>query len=516
MGDDAITELTDAVRTVCDLVRTTLGPFGASKLVVNTDGTVTTTTSGTTVLDRLDVPDPAVTVLRSAAEDFRSEHGDGSATFVALTGALLEEAVGLVGTGLHPTAVATGYLRSLDVALAELDGRARPLSAVGTEAVARSALTGTRDPAARHRVGQYLARLEEALDADDFGADRIGVVARLGARAETECVHGVVLNKKPVTEGMPRRAEAAGIALLSSTVDVPKIGGLSGRSDPTVSFASSSFEDRAALGEAERDGFDRRLSAAVDAGCRFVATSRAINERVERALANHGVIAIERVDDSDLARLARATGARVVPGLEQITPETLGRADVSIERKVGRDMTVVESSTGDVYTLFVRAPDPRSVDAFERSVREAVSAVALARREGTVVPGGGAVEVALARSVREQARSVPGREQLAMEGFADALLTLPRTHAENAGLDGWTGLVRLLVAHDEGRDATGVDALTGEVGDVLGDDPVVEPTALKRDVLTAATELACRLIRIDARLTASDLGEAPAGQPHAE
>lgn len=506
MRNDATAELSDSVRVVSDTVRTTLGPFGATKLLVGTDGTVTTTTSGATVLDQLDISDPAVTVLRTAVKDFGDRHGDGTTRLVTLTGTLLQEAVDLVDDGVHPTTVAKGYREALAVARAELDRRARPLSVVGPAAVARSALTATRDPGSRQTVGEYLERLVDVLGTD-FDADRVNVIARIGARAETELVRGVVLNKAAVTEGMPRRADGAGVALLSSTVDVPKLGGLSERSSPTVSLATASFEDRVALGEAEQEGFEAQLTAAVDAGCRFVATSRAVNERVERTLANYGVLAIERVDDDDLIRLATATGARVVPDLGQITAETLGRADVAIRRKAGRDMLVVESDVDESFTLFCRAPDPRSVTSFERSVEEALAAVERANQEGTIVPGGGAVEVALARAVRERARSVSDREQLAMAAFADALLSVPRTHAENAGLDGWTGLIRLLVAHDEGRDATGVDALAGDVGDVLGESPIADPTALVRDVLTSSTELASRLVRIDDRLPAATTDE---------
>lgn len=516
MSDDATAEFTAAVRAVGDITRTTLGPFGATKLVVGRDGTVTATASGSAVLDRLDVNDPAVAVLRTGAEDFRARHGDGTATLVALTGALLTEAASLVDEGLHPTTVATGYEEALAAATDELDRRARPLSAVSTATVARSALTGARDPATRRIVGERLERLAETLGGDGpFEGDQVKVVARLGARAETELVRGVVLEKGPVVDGMARRAEDAGIALLSSTVDVPRLGGADGQSAVKATLGTASFEDRAAFGDAEREGFERRLTAAVDAGCRFIATSRAVNERVERTLANHGVIALQRVDDADLARLARATGARVVPGLDQVTADTLGRADVAVRRKAGRDLTFVESER-DVYTLFCRAPDPRSVGAFERSVEAALSAVEYAEREGTVVPGGGAIEVSMARAVRERARSVAGREQLAMNGFADALLTLPRAHAENAGFDGWTGLIRLLVAHDEGRDATGVDALAGEVMDVMVEDGVVDPTALKREVLASATEFARQLVRIDGRVLASDLGESATGPPEPE
>jgi len=499
-------------RTVCDIVRTTLGPFGANKLLVDDDGTVTTTTAGTAVLEALDVDNPAVTLLRRAAADFEDGHSDGTSTVVALVGGLLEQADRLSELGLHPTAVERGYRDALDAALDRLDGRARPVSEVGTDAVARSALTGTRDPNARERVGEQLAEVAAAI-ADDAGSGRsfnpdgVAVRARVGGQARTELIRGVLLEREPVSEGMGRTAEDAGVALLSSTVDVPTFGTETDRRTASVSLDAASFDERAAVSDREREAFRERLRAAVDLGCRLVVTERAVNERVETVLANHGVLALQRVDGADVARLARATGARVVPDLGAVTADALGRADVGVVRKAGRDLTVVESDAGEpTYSLLCRAPDPRSVDAFRRSVEGALAAVADAERTGTVVPGGGAIETSAARAVRDHARSVGSREQLAVEAFADALLTVPRALATNAGMDGWEALVRLHVAHGEHRDATGIDALAGATADVLGDEPIVDPIGLKRDVWTAATELAVKLARIDAELPATDLG----------
>jgi len=505
-------DLAAEARTVCDIVRTTLGPFGATKLLVEGDGTVTTTTAGTAVLDALDVDSPAVTLLRRAAADFEAGHRDGTSTAVALVGALLEEADHLRELGVHPTVVERGYHEALDAALGRLDDRARPLSLVGTDAVARTALTGTRDPNARERVGEQLAAVADAI-ADDAGSDRsfdpdaVAVLARVGGRARTELLRGVLLEREPVADGMARTAEDAGVAVLSSTVDVPTFGTETDRRRAGVSLDAASFDERAALRDREREAFREQLREAVELGCRFVATERAVNERVETTLANHGVLALQRVDEGDIVRLARATGASVVPGLGALTADALGRADVGVVRKAGRDLTVVESDAGEpTYSLLCRAPDPRSVDAFRRSVEGALAAVADAERTGRVVPGGGAIETNAARAVRDRARSVGSREQLAVEAFADALLTVPRALATNAGMDGWDAIVRLHAAHGDHRDAVGVDALAGATADVLDGEPIVDPVGLKRESWTAATELAVKLARIDAELPATDLG----------
>jgi chaperonin GroEL (HSP60 family) len=508
MADDARTGLVADVSAVCGIVRSTLGPFGATKLVVDEHGNVTVTDSGTIVLENLEVDNPAVKTFRRAATLFERRYGDGATTLVTLLGGLLEEADRLVEMGLHPTDIERGYREGLSAALDSLDHRARPLEAVGPAAVAESALTGTRNPQVRAQLGSYLAEVIEAITAEtgEFDPDMVKVIARLGgAQGETELVHGVVLDRDPVAEGMPRTLRDVGIAVVSETVDVPSPGGPTQDRALTFRFSPESFEDRAAIGEREREGFKRQLESAIDAGMRVVLTERGINERVERVLANHGVLAIHQVDEADVTRLARAIGATVVPGIGQVTEGTLGHGTARVVRRAGRDMTVVEAE-GDapVYTLFCRAPDERAVEAFERSVEHALAAVTDARRTGTAVPGGGAVEMSAAHALREHARSVSGREQLAVEAFGEALTSIPRTLAHNAGLDGGLSLVRLRVANHEGREATGVDCLDGDLVDVVAAG-IVDPPGLKRDVWTSATELACQLIRIDAEVAADDL-----------
>lgn len=521
MPNDARADVTASANTVCDVVRTTLGPFGANKLVVEENGTVTTTSSGSIVIDRLNVSDPAVTLLRNAADGFRTAHGDGASGFVALVGALLDEAARLTDLGLHPTAIERGYRNAHDSAVSHLNEHSRPLSPFGPDAVARTALTGIRDPYTRRTVSKYLARVVETITTESpenvFDPKSVGVVARLGgATSQTDLIRGVVLDTKPVTEGMTRSLTDAGVSLLSAAVDVPKLGSTTDQTQRNVSFTAESFADHAAIGDRERTAFLESLTAAVDAGCGCIATNSAVNDRVKTVLANHGVLALQRVDDEDMTRLARATGARVVPGLDQVTPATLGTADVAVRRLSGRDMTVFESTANEpVYTLFCRAPDPRSVETFRRSVESALASVGLAARTGRVVPGGGAIEMSAARAVQRYARSAGGREQLAVSAFGDALTAVPRALATTAGMDGASALVRLRTAHAEGRDTFGIDALSGTTTNVLEDDSIVEPATLKRESWSAATDMAVKLARIDDRLFVSDLGDKADGEPAA-
>ncbi len=520
-GDDR-KEPSRTLLTLCDLVGTALGPLGAAKLVLTEHGEVSTVGSAEELFDRLAVEDPAVTLLAAAAEGFADRHGDGTTTAVALTGALLDEADRLLEMDVHPTVVERGYRTARDVAVESIDRRARPVSTVGLPAVARTSLGGVRDPLTRETLGERVAQAVEAVDlnAPGAGRDRVAVTARIGPPSETEFVRGLVLEYDPVVDSMPASVSEAGVAVLSSTVDTPTLAGETARSERSVSLAVESFDQRRSVREREREAFREQLSAAVDAGCRFVATGMAVSDRVKRALANSGVVAVQRVGEADLRRLALATGAVVCPSLDHVTAETLGRADVTGRRLAGRHVFVVENGAGEpAYTLLCRAPDPRSVDSFRRSVESALASTVRAARDGTVAPGGGAAELAASRAVHDHARSVAGREQLAVEAFGDALRVVPRRLASSAGLSEWTTMAGLVAAHADGRDERGVDALAGEPADVLnGDDPVADPTGLKRDVVSAATDLAVRLVRIDDRLPATDLGpddESPDGQPEA-
>lgn len=500
-------ELVAGVRTVSDVVQTTLGPFGANKLLIQQDGTVTATASSTELLERFDVTDPAVTLLETAAAGFGDRYGDGTGTVVTLAGALLREADKLADQGLHPTAIERGYSAGLDSALAAVDRTARPLSSFGAAAVAETALTGTRDLRVRQAVSEQVARAVEKAGVD--AGQNIRVVSRPGGTAaETELVSGVVLERGPVLESMPRSAERDGIAVLSSAVDVPHVGSQLGRVSRRVILDADSFEDREAVAGNEDEAFTEQLRAAVDAGCGVVVTESAINERVRSRLASEGIIGIHRVDTDELRQIARVTDATVVPTLDQVSEETLGTGSVTVQRKAGRDVAVVKSDAGEVaHTLFCRAPDSRTVGAFEHSVEAAIAATAAAIRDGQVVPGGGAVEATASQVVEEDARSLEGRQQLCADAFGSALMSVPRALATTAGLDGGRTVVQLRVARSEGRDSIGVDALAGATGDVLGEDPIVEPVSTKKAILTAATDLATQLIRIDERLQAVDLGD---------
>jgi archaeal chaperonin len=496
------------VRTVCDVVDSTLGPFGANKLVVEADGTVTTTPAGSAVIEKLDVSNPSVELLRTGVEGFREGHGDGASSVVTVLGGLLREADRLAELGCHPTVLERGFREAMTVADAYVETHARPLSAVGAEAVAATAMTGTRDPAIREMTASHITEaVDSVLAAAEPGSEvgrNVTVVSHVGAAsAQSKLVPGVVVDTSPDVRSMPRDVGEAGVAVLSGKVDVPHVSELDGSER---AFSVDGFETRAAVGDQEHASFIKTLDRVVDVGCRAIFTTGGVNDRVVTMLANRGIIAFSALDESDVDLIARATGATVAPSLDDVSRETLGDGAVSVNRHAGHDMVHVRADSSPIYTLFCRAPDPRSTDAFERSVEAAVSATATARTNGRVVPGAGAVEVGAARAIRGHAPSVAGKEQLAVEAFADALLAVPRALARNGGLDGWTAIARLVAAHSSGRDAIGVDSTRGEIRDVLTESPVAEPAALRLAVWNTATDLAIRFLRIDEQIFARNLG----------
>lgn len=519
-GDSSATLLADT-REVCAVVTTTLGPFGANKFIVQDSGTVTLTASGSEVLERCDLTEPAVELLRTAAAGFRSEHRDGTTTLVALVGALLDEAADLRELGLHPAAIERGYRTGLEVAREYVASHTLPAGSVGTEAVARTALTAIRDPGVRKRMGSEVAgiagTLREESGDESFDRRNVTVVSRVGGSlAETRLVQGVVLPKGPVLESMPRDADG-GIALVSSAIDVARGGGEMGRRPGLkLRLSPESFEERRAFDEFEQEQFDEHVTDAIDAGCRVVLTTASVNDRVKRTLSNRGLVAFQRIDDDEMRRLARGTGATVVGSFAEITPDALGSGRVSVRREAGKDMTLVETTSDHIYTVFCRGPDPRTLSAFTRSVESAVAAVTTANRSGGVVPGGGAVEMGASGAIRDAGHALDGRAQFAVEAVGRALTVVPRTLARTGGLDGSDAVIQLRNAHAAGNGSTGIDAHLGEVVDVIDtDDPLVEPAETKVAIWESAVDLAIQLLRIDERLFATDLSSDTEGEASA-
>jgi len=499
MTDAALESERRTIRSIADVLRTTLGPFGTNKLLLEANGSVSTTSVGRVVMERIDFESPFVTLLERSVEQFDDIYSDGTTTLVGLTGALLDEAASLSEEGCHATVIQGGYDAAGTIASNYLDEHAVPVDDVGLEAVARTAFTASRDPALADIIAELvLEALGDLSNPSSEAVDRnVDVVARTaGSVAESEVVHGVVLEQDAVSDGMPRSVSDAGVVVVTQTVDLPRLNstlddGEGGQK--RYGFAVDSFDDRAAVRDWERSTFQGALAA----GCDVVLTTEAINDRVKTILASNGVLGVQRIEEGRRGRIVDATGATAVSEITALEPADIGRADVEVRRIGGRDLTFIESADTDVRTLFCRAPNPRTVESFERSVSSVLAATARAAGDGWVVPAGGAPEIGAARAVRQAARSVDDRRQLAMEAYADALTTVPRTIAGNAGADGQLALARLGSAHADGGQYAGIDALDGSVRDLIESEPAVEARSIKRAVWATATDLAVQMVRLD-------------------
>ncbi|GAA0192264.1 thermosome subunit alpha [Halobacterium noricense] len=497
-GADARRSNVAAGRAVADAVRTTLGPRGMDKMLVDSSGGVVVTNDGATILTEMDIEHPAARMLVEVAESQEAEVGDGTTTAAVLAGELLARAEDLLDDDVHATAVVEGYHEALRLALDAVDGMLID-GEVDREAlvtVAESAMTGkgTGDIATGVLAGVVVDAVLQVAD-DDRRVDRddIRVFTRTGASAAaTELVRGVVFEEGPANDNMPRSVEDATVAVLDMKLDVR-----SGEVDTEYTITSVDQLDAALSAEdAERRGIAETLSSA---GVDVVFCSKKISDPVAAYLADAGILAFSNVKASEARAFARATGARRLGTLDDIEADDLGTAaSVRVERHGGDDVAFLEGSDDSrTVTLYVRGSTDHVVDETERAIDDALGVTVAAYEDGEIVPGAGAVEVAIADRLRSGANAVTGRKALAVEAFADAVDAIPRTLAENAGLDPIDALVDLRARHDsEGVAGIVIDGPSVAITDPR-EDHVVDPAAVKREALESATEAATMILRID-------------------
>ncbi|WP_281195716.1 thermosome subunit alpha [Halorubrum sp. F4] len=493
-----------AGKAVAEAVRTTLGPRGMDKMLVDSTGTVVVTNDGATILDEMDIDHPAAQMIVEVAESQEESVGDGTTTAAVLLGELLSRAEGMLEDDLHPTVIVEGYAEAARLAGEAIDGQLLDVE-VGSDpaadllaSVAESSMTGkgTGDAAAT----DLAALVVEAIDrvtTDDGHVDRdaVHVHPRTGAGSSaTELVDGVVIEEEPVHDGMPHEVENASVAVLETKLEVRQ-------GDVDAEYSITSVDGLNAAIEAEDAELRGYADALSEAGVDVLFCRKKIDDRVAGYLADAGILAFESVKSSAADDVARVTGAKRLGTLEDVEASELGHAEsIATEPDGGDDdddlVFVRGGDASRAVTLLVRGSTEHVVDELERAVNDAVDAVVAARDAG-IVPGAGATEVAVAAHLRGAAASVEGRKQLAIEAFADAVDALPRTLAENAGADPIDTLVDLRATHDrEGRAGVIADGRTARVGDPL-ENGIVDPAAVKREAVDSATEAARMILRID-------------------
>jgi thermosome len=503
-GRDARRSNALAARAVAGAVRTTLGPKGMDKMLVDSSGNVVVTNDGVTILSEMDIEHPGAGMIVEVAETQEEETGDGTTTAVVLAGELLSRAEDLLDSGVHPTVVANGYR----FAAAEAQEHLRSMAtAVDDEAslreVARTAMTGKAAESAREHLADLVVRAVSAVhEGGEIDLDDVGVEAVVGGSvADSTLVEGVVIDKERAKEGMPRRVEDARVLLADVPLEIRETE-VSAELNVTSPEQLQGFVERE---EAELRGL---VDAIVDSGANVVFCQKGIDDLVQHFLTREGVLAVRRVKESDMRSLARATGARRVSDFGDFSAEDLGRAGVVEERDLGDEtfVFVEECENPRSVSILLRGGTEHVVEEVERAVEDAMGVVRVTLLDGRVLPGGGATEIALAAALRDFAEGVEGREQLAVEAFADSLEVVPRTLAENAGLDPIDSLVALRAGHAAGEAAVGLDAYSGEVSDMF-DLHVVEPLRVKEQAIDGATEAIELVLRIDDVIAAGPLDD---------
>jgi thermosome len=506
IGRDAQRSNILAARVIAESVKSTLGPRGMDKMLVDSLGDVVVTNDGVTILKEIDVEHPAAKMMVEVAKTQDDEVGDGTTTAVVIAGELLKKAEELLDQDVHPTIIAGGYRMASEKArevLEEIAVKIGPEDEDMLKKVAMTAMTGKGAEKSKEYLGELVVRAVKAVvevkdgrvtvDRDDIKLEK----KEGGGIEDTELVQGIVIDKERVHPAMPKRVEKAKIALLNVPLEIEK----------TEVDAEIRITDPAQL-KAFIDEEERMLREMVDkikgSGANVLLCQKGIDDLAQHYLAKAGIFAVRRVKRSDMEKLARATGASIVTNIDDLSGKDLGSAGVVEEVKIGDDeMTFVkECKDPKSVTILIRGGTEHVVNEVERALEDCLGVVPAALRDGKAVAGGGAPEVEVAKSLRSYAKSVGGREQLAIEAFADSLEAIPRALAENAGLDPIDVIVDLRAKHEKNGAKYGLNVLDGEATDMLSEG-VIEPLRVKTQAISSAGEAAVMILRIDDVIAAS-------------
>ncbi len=490
-----------AAKVVAEVVKATLGPRGMDKMLVDSLGDLTITNDGHEILKEIDVEHPAAKMIVEVAETQDAEVGDGTTTAVILAGDLLKRAQELLDKNIHATTIVAGYRKAADEVIQILNS-----VAVDVDLNDRETLTNIVKTSMRSKVIGQAGNLfaDIAIDAvkqvtEKKGAgmtadkDDIQVIKKTGkSLLDSKLIQGIIVDKEVVHSDMPKRIESAKIALIDCALEVEK----------TEMDAEIRIRDPAQM-KAFLDEESRMLkemtNKILDAGANVVLCQRGIDDVVQYFLTKGGALAVRRIKSSDMEKLAKATGASLVTNLDDLTSSDLGEAKLVEERKIGDDKMVFieDCKNPKAVSILIRAGLERLIDEVERALNDALSVMVDIVKNNKIVAGGGAIEAELSKRIRKYASTIGGREQLAIEAFADALEIIPITLADNAGLDPIDILVALRAAHEE-KDGMwkGINVFTGDVVNMM-DDAVLDPLSVKVQAIKSAVEVSSMILRID-------------------
>jgi thermosome len=509
-----------AARVIGEAVRTTLGPRGMDKMLVDTLGDVVITNDGVTILKEMEVEHPAAKMLVEVAKTQDDLVGDGTTTAVVIAGELLHEAEKLLDQGIHPTVITGGYKMAADRSHEILNEAAEPISIDDEELlkkIAMTAMTGKKAESGRELLADLAVKaVKQITDKKDgkykADIDFIGVEKKPGGNTnDSQLVQGVILDKERVHPGMPKRMKKAKIALLDVALEIKK-------TETDAEIRITSPDQLRAFIDEEEGILKKMVDKIVSTGANVVICQKGIDDVAQHYLAKAGIYAVRRAKKSDMEKLARASGGNVVTNLDDLTREDLGKAGLVEEVKIGEDkMTFVrDCENPKAVSILIRGGSEHVVDEVERAVHDALSVAAAAIEDGKMVVGGGAPEIELAKKLREYAQTVGGREALAINGFANAIESVPRTLSENAGLDSIDILVELRAKHEkpEGK-SIGIEVYEGKITDLLKLG-ILEPLRTKTQAIKSASEAAIMILRIDDVISSAKKPPTPPAGPPEE
>jgi archaeal chaperonin len=499
-GKDAQYDSIMAARAIADAVKSTLGPRGLDKMLVDSTGDVVITNDGVTVLKTIDIQHPAAKMIVEVAKTMDEECGDGTTTAVVLVGELLKRGLDLLDVDIHPTLIANGYRLASEKGVEFLESLALPTGLDDKESLKNIAMTAMMSKAVSgsrgHMADLAVRAVSEVAERRDarmvVDLNNIQIVKREGgAMEDTALIQGIILDTHPTHSAMPKNVENAKIALFSSALEIKKTA-ISAEIQITDPSQLQTF-----LGE-EEGALKRMVQQLKEVGTNAIFCQKGIDDLAQHFLAKEDILAIRQVKESDMEKLSKATGANIVNMPSELERGDLGTAQSIELRKIeDKEMTFVIGCQNPLaVSILIRGGTTHVIDEIDRSLDDALNVVRLAVEDGTMVTGGGSTAVELAMLLKGYADSVGGREQIAIGAFASALEIVPTTLAENAGLDPLDVLIEMKKAHQAGDKFAGLNVFTGKIVDMRKEN-VLEPLHMDRQVLTSAAEAAIMILRID-------------------
>ena len=518
-GRDAQKNNIAAAKLVAELVKTSLGPRGLDKMLVDSLGDVTITNDGATILKEIDAQHPAAKMMVEISKTIDTEVGDGTTSSVVFAGALLEKAEKLLEKDVHSTLIVDGYqaasLKALEL-LAELAKSIQPDDSESLIKIAKTSMqsklvSDDSESLSKLVVSAVLKIADKNENGYSVDLDNLKVEKKSGGSVQdTTLIDGIVLDKEVVHSGMPTKIQKAKIALVNAALEVEKteVSSEIRISDPSQMQMFLEEENRMLKGMVDK---------LHSVGANVLICQKGIDDIVQHYLSKQGILAVRRVKESDMTKLSKATGGRITSNLDDISEKDLGSAEIVQQKKIESDKWVfIEGcSNPHAVTVLIRGGSQRVVDEADRSIHDALMVVKDVIEKPLIVAGGGSPEAYLAGKIKQWADSFDGREQLAIKQYAESLETIPLTIAENAGMDPIDSLIALRAKQNSGEKTTGINAREGKIGDAYALD-IVEPLVVKEQIIKSATEAACMILRIDDVIAisgGSSAGGPPPGMP---